>query len=259
MSTGLPDYYAILHVDPAAPAEVIRASYRTLMQQLRAHPDLGGDHEAAARLNAAYAVLKDATRRAQYDAERSVGPHSANAGTGAQAKAGGAGHSEEPATRPRRHTHTGNWQKHSGAIDRTDVCPFCGTAASVRGVGTDLAEACRNCTAPLTILRPVTHDSVDAQRTVYRIAKTETVRVFISPDDKRGIEARLLDVSLSGMRFTCGYELAKDDVVRVDCDICDAVARVAHLGNAAGQPQYGAQFLTARFKRQRGSLLSVPA
>jgi hypothetical protein len=51
MSPGVPDYYAILHVDPAAPAEVIRASYRTLMQQLRAHPDLGGDHEAAARIS----------------------------------------------------------------------------------------------------------------------------------------------------------------------------------------------------------------
>jgi hypothetical protein len=53
MTARLPDYYAILHVDPAAPAEVIRASYRTLMQRLGAHPDLGGDHETAAQLNMA--------------------------------------------------------------------------------------------------------------------------------------------------------------------------------------------------------------
>ena len=40
--------YRILHVQPEAPPEVIRASYRTLMSTLRAHPDLGGDPAAAA-------------------------------------------------------------------------------------------------------------------------------------------------------------------------------------------------------------------
>jgi hypothetical protein len=35
------NYYRILHVQPDAPMEVIRASYRTLMQKLRFHPDLG--------------------------------------------------------------------------------------------------------------------------------------------------------------------------------------------------------------------------
>jgi DnaJ-class molecular chaperone len=36
------NYYEILHVSRDAPAEIIRGSYRTLMQKLGHHPDLGG-------------------------------------------------------------------------------------------------------------------------------------------------------------------------------------------------------------------------
>jgi curved DNA-binding protein CbpA len=59
--------YRILHVQPEAPLEVIRASYRTLMSTLRAHPDLGGDAQVAAGINHAYAVLTDPQRRHAYD------------------------------------------------------------------------------------------------------------------------------------------------------------------------------------------------
>jgi curved DNA-binding protein CbpA len=62
------NYYRILHVQADAPAEVIRSSYRTIMQRLRAHPDLGGDNRAATLINEAYAVLTDPARRAAYDA-----------------------------------------------------------------------------------------------------------------------------------------------------------------------------------------------
>ena len=50
--------YRLLYVQPEAPVEIIKASYRTLMSVLRLHPDLGGDHERAARVNAAYEVLR---------------------------------------------------------------------------------------------------------------------------------------------------------------------------------------------------------
>ena len=45
------NYYRVLHVQPDAPIEVIKASYRALMGPLRHHPDLGGDHETAALIN----------------------------------------------------------------------------------------------------------------------------------------------------------------------------------------------------------------
>ena len=59
--------YRILHVQPEAPLEIIKASYRSLMTKLKLHPDLGGDHEAAVLINQAYAVLGDPERRRRYD------------------------------------------------------------------------------------------------------------------------------------------------------------------------------------------------
>jgi len=62
------NYYAILHVSRDAAVEIIRSSYRTLMQRLKNHPDLGGDAATAALINEAYAALTDVKRRAEYDA-----------------------------------------------------------------------------------------------------------------------------------------------------------------------------------------------
>lgn len=61
------NHYRVLHVQPEAPLEVIKASYRAMMMRMKLHPDLGGDHDAAAVVNEAYAVLSDPQRRAEYD------------------------------------------------------------------------------------------------------------------------------------------------------------------------------------------------
>lgn len=64
-------HYECLKVTRDAPAEVIRAAYRSLSQ--KHHPDKNvGDQEAArvmARLNYAYSVLSDAAQRELYDAQ----------------------------------------------------------------------------------------------------------------------------------------------------------------------------------------------
>ena len=67
----LPDHYKVLQVDPEAEDEVIQAAYRRLAQKY--HPDVAPSEEAAARMiaiNAAWAVLREMTARAAYDAER---------------------------------------------------------------------------------------------------------------------------------------------------------------------------------------------
>ena len=60
------NYYRILQVQPDAPVEIIRASYRTLMLELKRHPDLGGSNSDASVLNEAYEVLANPERRAAY-------------------------------------------------------------------------------------------------------------------------------------------------------------------------------------------------
>ena len=61
------NYYRVLHIQPDAPFEIIRSSYRTLMKELRQHPDLGGEHWNAKVLNEAYEVLSDPFQRGVYD------------------------------------------------------------------------------------------------------------------------------------------------------------------------------------------------
>ena len=71
---NLRNYYRILHVERDAPAAVIKGSYRTLMQTLRHHPDLGGDERNAQLLNEAMATLGDPVARARYDATLAAHP-----------------------------------------------------------------------------------------------------------------------------------------------------------------------------------------
>jgi hypothetical protein len=63
------NHYRMLYVQPDAPFEIIRANYRTLMQKLKLHPDLGGEHWNAVFVNEAYAALEDPVKRAAYDIE----------------------------------------------------------------------------------------------------------------------------------------------------------------------------------------------
>src|SRR5579859_1709159 len=64
------DYYEILQVHPRASVEMVRKAYRTLMGEMRGHPDLGGDVERAKLINEAYAVLGDPGLRRAYDQAR---------------------------------------------------------------------------------------------------------------------------------------------------------------------------------------------
>ena len=62
------DYYEVLGVAREASADDIKRAYRKLAAEH--HPDRGGDEEAFKRVSAAYDVLGNADKRAQYDAYR---------------------------------------------------------------------------------------------------------------------------------------------------------------------------------------------
>jgi curved DNA-binding protein CbpA len=61
------NYYRILQVQPDASVEIIRASYRTIMKELKCHPDLGGENSDASLINEAYNTLCDSAKRSEYD------------------------------------------------------------------------------------------------------------------------------------------------------------------------------------------------
>ncbi len=62
------DYYALLHVSPEASRQEIGRAFRALMR--RHHPDIGhpADGNDASAILHAFAVLRDARTRAEYDA-----------------------------------------------------------------------------------------------------------------------------------------------------------------------------------------------
>lgn len=61
------NYYRVLNVQPDAPLEIIKSNYRTLLQKLRLHPDLGGKNWNASIINEAYNILRHSEKRAAYD------------------------------------------------------------------------------------------------------------------------------------------------------------------------------------------------
>jgi curved DNA-binding protein CbpA len=61
------NYYRTLNVQPDAPLEIIKNNYRTLLQKLRLHPDLGGKNWNATIINEAYNTLRHPDKRASYD------------------------------------------------------------------------------------------------------------------------------------------------------------------------------------------------
>jgi curved DNA-binding protein CbpA len=68
MPTPLPDYYAVLELPASATLHQIKRSYRRLVRLY--HPDLNthARDDRIKKLNEAYEVLSDPTRRAAYDA-----------------------------------------------------------------------------------------------------------------------------------------------------------------------------------------------
>ena len=78
------DYYKVLGVSPSATDKEITKAYRKLARKL--HPDANADDATAEEkfkeVSAAYDVLGDGERRAQYDQVRHMGPMNFQAGPG---------------------------------------------------------------------------------------------------------------------------------------------------------------------------------
>jgi hypothetical protein len=221
--------YRILHVQPEAPLEVIKASYRALMSSLRAHPDLGGDPGRAAQINAAYAVLRDPLRRAAYDQSlrRPVRP------------AAGAGPTA-PAAAP--------------------ACPFCRTPVPT-GPNAPAGGHCPACEAPLTPA-PATDRRVPGEwigrRRGARVALAVDATLRL-PGVARSVPAVLRDVSVTGVSLACLPALATGAVVRVTTATFDALVRVVDCRPAGPAQLVRAEMLTLQVQRPAAPVGDPPA
>lgn len=239
------DYYEVLHVHPDAPEAVIRASYRALMQKLKMHPDLGGDASAAALINEAYAVLTDTDRRAAYDAAREA------------AQSLGRTVDAPDADTAMGDTTTNLVQPRNPLAE----CVFCVTPHAFGNA--ILPDAvCVTCRSPLALAEPRRFEQSD-QRAVSRISSKLDVRFYTEWPQPRPHHGITGDVSLNGMRLVSQRPLEAGNVIKLECDVLEAVAVVK---NASRQRRgfsvdcsAGVSFITLRFDRSVGGFVSHKA
>lgn len=211
MNREPPDHYRALYVQPDAPPEVIKAAWRALLSARRVHPDLGGDHDEAVRLNTAYEVLGDPVRRAAYDASLRRGTASGRADDDVRPAADTPPRPTPADARPARR------------------CLFCGQphTASLRR-----DSRCSRCDSPLTPLperasQGPRQDDDRGRRRDPRFARDAVVELWL-PGEAQARPARLLDLSFSGLQLQTPDAVPRGGVARVIAPWFEAVFTVVH-------------------------------
>ena len=228
------DFYRILHIQPDAPAEIIRASYVTIMQKLRAHPDLGGSHDAAALINEAYETLQDPASRAAYDQRLAREQRVTSARLG-------------PANLRARTAAPGS------------ICPFCDLPV-VPGSDAKIDAVCGHCDSPLHPAERHARRNSSA-RAIARFSRKLPVRFFLTWPQNRAYGAISEDVSINGMKFVTTIDLMPGERVKLETELCAAVAVVRHSRQDHDAPVWivGVEFLTLLIKPATGLLVSTTA
>ena len=257
------NFYRVLQVQPDAPYEIIKASYRTLMQKLKAHPDLGGDEWNAALINEAYAVLSDPEKRANYDAEQMELRQTVGAGS----RAGPGPPTPEPETEtaPRDPEPEDNVPVDLDSPPPPDlqsrdphVCAFCRT----RNAAGDYRipdEICRGCGAPMRPLE--VGQASKREREARRIDHQGVIHFRVDASRPGAYAANVVDLSPTGLRFVSRHRLRKGCVVKLDSPTLSAVASVTHSTASTARDQFstGVKFLTLKLTRPRGTFVYARA
>lgn len=233
------NYYEVLHVSPDAPPEIIRGSYRTLMQKLGHHPDLGGDTTMAALINEAYAVLSNAERRAEYDARLELMTHVARGVPGCAPD-------PQPAPKPER------------ILDLSRECVFCQAPHNFGSV-IEVDTCCQTCNSPLYGAERNSMET-SGQRAVERIEKQQRVIYYTHWPQPRGHTGYIEDMSLNGLRMVARQDLVEGQRIKIVSNALEAVAEVTNRlyerRGWTGRCVAGVSFITLRFAQSVGGFVS---
>jgi curved DNA-binding protein CbpA len=236
----------MLHVQPDAPLDVIKASYRALMMKMRIHPDLGGDHETAALINAAFAVLSDPLGRQQYDQSlREREPHVLP-----QAHRGAAGAARAGATSLGHETT----KSHDPPTTRQGRCVFCETRITY-AIRADCR--CPRCDSPLAQPHEFAVSATErfGRRAMPRLFRDEPI-VFYPRWPHEGHAARLHDLSLTGISFFAQAAVELHQLVKISSATVEGVARVVSSHPVGRQHAVHAKLLTVLFLAPAGTFVS---
>lgn len=231
-------YYELLHVHTDAPVEVIRSSYRVLMQQLKMHPDLGGDPENAALVNKAYQVLIDPNERAIYDS------------TIKQAE-----WIKEPEIELTEVENNGHFK----SINLETHCAFC---HAPHQLGEYLApdSSCGRCGS---VLYPVVRQPMQAngRRIISRIQKRWPVSFYTKWPGISVFSGMTVDLSLNGMQILTTAKLHNDQIIKLSSNTLDALGRVVNQRKESvayrSRWHTGVEFITLKFHSVQGTFVKL--
>jgi curved DNA-binding protein CbpA len=218
------NHYRVLHVQPEAPLEVIKASYRTLMGRLRVHPDLGGNTAQAAMVNDAWAVLSDPARRSAYDRQ----------------------------LRELVLAH-----RHGEALQAERHCPLCGHPVPLL-LRPD--SRCGQCSAPLAALpEPGTHGhELLGRRAAPRRDQAHVAMLHVGWPSP-ALPVRWRDLSLTGLSFYAPEPLQPAQRVHLIDQALEAVAEVVSSRAQGRVFAVHARLLSALLLQTTGVFVSTQA
>lgn len=251
MTKNLPNFYIILRVQPNASVDTIKVSYRKLMVTMKMHPDLGGDHDVAAQINEAYAVLKDESKRAKYDrmyllrrleaaqtAAREREKRTANS-AGARPAAGS---TRRPSPSP------------LAREGKAGQCPYCNTALP-KSIRSD--TRCERCRSPLSAPPQLGSFGKElfGRRATPRIVKSHFATVHPT-GQAQSMTVKMRDLSLNGISFYSEIDLEVEQVFKFRDASLEALAVVVSRGQRGQWYSVHARLLTAAF-HQAGVFMSA--
>lgn len=230
------DYYEILHVHPQAAREIIKASYRTLMQKLKYHPDLGGDEAEAALINKAYAVLYNPCEREKYDqacARTTKQPQKSK-------PAPTASYTVEPAT------------------PHKVQCAFCQHTQNSRSKNLYMCnELCSQCGCPIS-----THEKQQDsthQRDSIRVDRHSEMSLVLKRQPHKQYRVNMENMSAIGLSIVSNLALIPGDTVKLSNSDMTAVAEVVHCKKRMHQYQCGLKFLSIKRNQAVGNFITASA
>lgn len=237
------NYYRILHVQHDAPEEIIKASYRTLMQKLKHHPDLGGDEWNAALLNEAFSVLANPKKRAEYDLLH--------------------GYLQNDLLRQGESVREGSRQKttkdlhrHNHRLSTEIICLFCKTMNCISGQDLDSVD-CILCRSPLQPAMRLKLGN-DYRRAIKRTRHNGPITYFTQWPQRIGHRGIITNLSLNGMHFMASSPISSGCVIKIANNELSAIARVVSSmrENHSGKYSTGVMFLTLLFHKSHGVFIS---
>ena len=252
------NYYRLLNVQFDAPPAVIKASYRTMMQKMKMHPDLGGNEEQAMLLNEALETLLDEHQRARYDeALKQSQP-----GLFSQRQGSSERKTQCPAESAKPKAPEDTAADNAESLDRLK-CSFCGNESGVAKRdrhGWSQSARCSRCDAPLSQVKvqPVLVDR--DQRQVQRMDFSSSVLVKTAWPNGENVSAEVQDFSTKGARLRLQISVAQGQVMLLSAAYFDAVCIVRHVSQEPdGSWLAGVEFKTLETRMPPGQLFSAMA